>query len=161
MNRGKLIIFLMLGAGIAAAVAAVWYQHSLTWRPLALWGTTVAGLINRSDRMELHRLSAEPDRAAAEKRDISRSRGAVHFRRSLLEEGSFDWERDTRGVRPEWDYLVRFEGDGSWATISFDLDQNVAHLTGWEDRLVAISQRTAEGLSTFFAEQFSGEGETK
>ena len=65
------------------------------------------------------------------------------------------------GVRPEWDYLVRFEGDGSWATISFDLDQNVAHLTGWEDRLVAISPRTAEGLQTFFAEQFNDGGETK
>ncbi len=161
MNRGKLIIFLMLGAGIAAAVAAVWYQHQLTRRPLALWGTTVAGLINGSDRMELHQLTPEADSAGAEKRDISRAHGAVHFRRSLLEEGSFDWERDTRGVRPEWDYLVRFEGDGSWATISFDLDQNVAHLTGWEDRLVAISPRTAEGLQTFFAEQFNGGGETK
>jgi hypothetical protein len=159
MNRGKLIIVLMLGAGVAAAIAAVWYQHQLTRRPLALWGTTVAELINGADRMELHRLS-EADSAGAEKRDISRARGAIHFRRSLLEEGSFDWQRETRGVRPEWDYLVRFEDDAGWATIAFDLDANVAQLTGWDDRLVALSPRTAEGLKIFFAEQFN-DGDSK
>jgi hypothetical protein len=158
MNRGKLIIVLMVGAGLAAAGVAVWYQYQLTRRPLALWGTAVAGLINRADRVELHRLSPEAESAGAEKRDISRARGAIHFRRSLLEDGSFDWERDARGVRPQWDYLVRFEGENGWATISFDLDENVAQLTGWNDRLIALSPRTAKGLKTFFAEQFSDDG---
>jgi hypothetical protein len=159
MNRGKLIIVLMVGAGVAAAIAAVWYQRQLTRRPLALWGAAVAKLINDAERVELHRLSMEAESPGAEKRDISRARGAIHFRRSLLEDGSFEWERDTRGVRPQWDYLVRFEGDDGWATISFDLDENVAQLAGWEDRLTALSPRTAEGLGVFFSEQFEGKSE--
>jgi hypothetical protein len=159
MNRGKLIILLMVGAGVAAAGTAVWYQYQLTRRPLALWGSTVAKLINNAGRVELHRLTPEAESAGAENRDISGARGAIHFRRSLLEDGSFDWERDTRGARPRWDYLVRFEGDDGWATISFDLDENVAQLTGWNDRLIALSPRTAEGLKTFFAEQFESKSE--
>jgi hypothetical protein len=158
MNRGKLIILVMVGAGVAAASVAVWYQYQLTRRPLALWGSAVANLIKSAERMELHRLTPEAESAGAEKREISRARGVIHFRRSLLEDGGFQWDRDTRGVRPQWDYLVRFEGDDGWATISFDLDENVAQLAGWNDRLVALSPRTAEGLKTFFAEQFSDDG---
>ena len=112
------------------------------------------GLVGNGSREADQRRGAH----GTEKRDISRARGAIHFRRSLLEDGSFDWERDTRGVRPQWDYLVRFEGDDGWATISFDLDENVAQLAGWDNRLIALSPRTAEGLKVFFAEQFSDDG---
>jgi hypothetical protein len=154
-NRGTILVTLLVAAGLAAAIAAVWNQYSQTHRALKFWGAEVAQLIETATTVELIDLAARrardtggaTDSPYPPPLDISRARGLIHFRRSLLEDANFDWTAKVDIVPDhEWDYAVLFLDNVDRVTVLFDLDRGVV------DAAVLIP-KTARGIEEFFAEQ--------
>ena len=169
-NRGVLLVLLLLLAGLAAAIGAYWYQYRQTRHALAFWDGEVASLINRAPLIELVRFgSSESDstsadvRSANDRADISSAPGVVHFRRSLLEDASFDWEA-TPSIASDkigWDYAVQFSDQQTSATILVDFDEHIVALSPSNDRLAKLNDKMAAGAARFFAEQFAKSAATR
>jgi hypothetical protein len=161
-NRGAILVVLLLGTGLVAAVAAVWNQYRQTHRALAFWGTTDAGLINSAPTVVLinwtGKGAAEGEPADGDGRDkrldISRVPGLIHFRHSLLEDRSFEWdiELPRRSVQI-WDYAVQFSDGESMLVVRFNLRQRLVADNAIIPRIAVLTERTAQGLEQFFTEQ--------
>ena len=171
-NRGVILVLFLLAAGMAATGGAIWYQHRQSRQMLRFWGPDVAQLIDSAPKVELFALSSgnvpaveENNPASSAAIDISDARGLIHFRRSLLEDGSFDAVNVEQSVPSEadWDYAVRFSNADSSVLVVFNLDDRrlVKKTAGnlADDRGVAlISERVAQGLATFFEDQTQTSG---
>jgi hypothetical protein len=108
--------------------------------------------------------SNSPDVPSANDRaDISSAPGVVHFRRSLLEDASFEWEAIPSIAldKIEWDCAVKFSDQQTSATILFDLDEHVVALSPSTDRLARFNDKMAAGAARFFAEQFPKSAATR
>jgi hypothetical protein len=158
-NHGAILVLLLLAAGLTAAGAAIWHQYRQTRRALEYWGTEVADLIGNASSVEL--ATWQPPSADARSNqadpqrpwfDISKARGLVHFRRSLLEDENFVWD-DTPPARDiEWDYAVRFGGDKDDAELVFDLDRGLVAERSHADVPAILTARMVIGLAHFFEE---------
>jgi hypothetical protein len=166
MNRGTHLVILMLVAGLAAAVGAIWHQYRQTRETLRLWGPEMAGLIDRGRSVLLTdwrhgdpRKIAEDDpaRGDALKVDISDARGLVHFRRSLLEKASSELDDEGSVQRPqgtafEMQYSVSFTDNRAAEMLGFDLENRIVWHLG---AAAVLTERTAKGMEQFFREKLS------
>ena len=157
-HRGVILVLLLLVAGLAAAGTALWHQYRQTRRALDFWGTGAASLIGDTPSVELTRIPrGQPDgedsdetKNARLRVDLSEARGLVHFRGSLLEDQSFDWDREPPAAAPDWDYLVRFSDDKASVVVAFDLDRRVVGIHEPQGTSAVLTERMAEGLGKFF-----------
>lgn len=166
MNTGKLLVAGLIAAGLAAAMTAWWHQHSQTQAALAFWGGETAGLINRSDRVEVQAIDGvavvsrdrlfQPGSTA---KDITTARGLVHFRHSLLVDASFDWNAELKTV-PAWEYAVRFSDAERDAIVLFDLKNKLAAPLD-DAPMVASMAPIAEGVRTYLDEQFADKADQR
>jgi hypothetical protein len=166
MNRGTLLVILMLAAGLAAAVGAIWHQYRQTHEPLVLWGSEMARLIDRADFVMLtdfrhgdpRKIAENPASRGELRVVISDARGMVHFRRSLLEKSSFELDDEGRVQRSngkvfKLQYAVSFTDDRDRAEmLGFDLDNRLVHHLG---SMAVLTERTAKGMEQFFREKLS------
>jgi hypothetical protein len=160
-NRGVILVLLLLVAGLAAAGSALWHQYRQTHRALDYWGPDVARLIGHAPSVELTARphgksdSIPPDKmkSVPQALDISEARGLVHFRRSLLEDQNFDWDREPPDTAmAHWDYLVRFSDDTDRVVLAFDLDRRLVEAKEPQRAAAALTERMAEGLAQYFEE---------
>ena len=162
-SRGGIVVLVLLAAGLAAALAAVWQQHRQSRRALSYWGVDVVELIDRAERVELFAMKDGISREVSREMDplnfhrlpsidLSHVPGLVHFRHSLLEDINFQWERETTASARQWDYAVRFIHGEHEATILFDLDGRNVRRNGADSPAVGITERMARGFATFFEE---------
>ncbi|MEX2025742.1 MAG: hypothetical protein WEH44_00550, partial [Pirellulaceae bacterium] len=105
VNRGKLVVMLMLLAAVALAAFALWWNVASGRRTLEFWGQEAgARIISPQAAVELLWLEpaasdADSERlsiggrtyAVVQKVEITSARGLVHARHALLEDASIDW----------------------------------------------------------------------
>lgn len=165
-NRGAILVIALAAAGLAAASVAVWYQHRQTRRALDLWGAAAAQRIERAALVELVELlnGTRADGAtgggmwnAKSAIDISRVRGLLHFRRSLLQDANYDWDSEKIPIlsNSDWDYAVRFSDDDGREIVLFDLDHGIVANRGRPERAARVTEKTWRGLGLFFEEAIS------
>src|SRR6185436_17481722 len=101
MNRGKLVIVLIITVALAMSGYAWWYQLQASRRSAEFWGTDAAVLIRYAPQVEFLKLrpqgtSNDPavesvairgvEFEAGAPVDITRSRGMVHARHALVDD---------------------------------------------------------------------------
>ncbi len=163
-NRGKLVIGVILGAGVLAAVAAWWYTYQHGQRILTLWGPEAAYRIRLAPECELLTLEpASSDKAAdlvvdsrpwsvRAQTDISQARGFVHARQALIEDSSYRWDVPSApSAAANWQYAIRFRDSDGETLLLFDL-QRKQILDVQQNRRADIAP-IAAGLVQFFQEQ--------
>jgi hypothetical protein len=166
-NRGAILVTLLLTAGLAAAIAAVWNQYRQTHRALEFWGAEIAQTIDNAPDVELIDLRPprdNPETGAqgptdrSRQADISRAPGLIHFRRSLLEDANFDWATEPALAPGDfWDFAVRFWSNDRTVTVLFDLDRHFVADESSKRQVAALTARSARGLEQFFHEQLQKE----
>jgi hypothetical protein len=167
---GKFALLAVVVLGVAGAVGGWWYQQSLQHRPLKLWGHDAARLFLQAPQVELWRLepvakmaSLAPDFVAAngdafrirERVDVSKARGFLHLRHSLVSDHSFDWSAETSSGPRTWRYALRFSDGDRVATLLVSDDFHDAMLaeTGAEASISPV----AGGIEDLFNEQLRSE----
>lgn len=170
--RGRVLIVGILGVAVLAASFAWWHQKSRGQKAIQYWGASSAYLIRNADCVWLCPLnrrkhavegSEQGDVSGSEKilmdgvewdiawrRDISRARGLIHARQALIEDASFDWDRETPSVDPVWHYLIEFQEGERAMRIVFDKEE---HWIGAVDQGRPQRLNVGAGLRKFLKEQ--------
>jgi hypothetical protein len=156
LNSGKLVILGIVSAAIAAAVVAWWHQYQQGRRALEYWGAAGARLIRTAPEVELLQLAGAENAAATEnvidRREITQARGLVHARQALISDPSFRWDEKPLAT-PDWEYAIVFRDGRQEFTVLVSPKRAWAAEEG--KRAVRLSPTFAQGLSTFFEEQFA------
>jgi hypothetical protein len=148
----------LTAAGLTAASVAVWYQHRQTRRALDFWGAALAQRIEQAAVAELFELNSGKGNGTPRARaaiDISHAPGALHFRRSLLQDANFFWDAQDKPAVSEsdWDFAVRFSDDEGSIVVLFELDQGMIASRDTLERIVPVTEKMRRGLRLFFDEQ--------
>jgi len=122
MQRGRLVILLMLTIGILAGAVSVWVHYQAGRRALKYWGPVGALLLRDADRVRLTRLQPATDAAdvkfkgianrdweAQQTVDVSHRAGVLHIREALLHDSTFDWKAGPGNCQPESLFLFVFQ----------------------------------------------------
>ncbi len=134
MNRGVLVIGVILLLGVAAGGTAVWYHHTQQHRSLDFWGIEAATTIRHPKSVAVLRLQAMTESSVSDdvlqiensnllvlgSIDISDHAGLLHARHALIEDASFDWSRGTSNQHPKWECGLRFKQGESDVNIVLD-----------------------------------------
>lgn len=159
MNRGKLVIVLMLSLAVGLTGYAWWFHYRQSHRVVEQWGSPAARLIRRGEQVWLLRLAPERSGAATEvldisatrfavteRKDISRAAGLIHIRHFLAEDAYYEWDAPADNCQPRWSYAIRFARGEEQLTLVFDRRcQQVMLLPGETTlRLGAVIQRLEE-----------------
>ena len=166
---GKLVIVGIAVVSIAGSVLAVWYHWQLGRQALAYWGPDAAVLIRSAPQVELLRLapakeaeegqSVERLRIGGERfdvvcrSDITEARGLIHARNAFLEDASFDFGATPGDSPANWQWALRFAGEGSEALVAIDADGGLARLIDGPGQSDVSIAPIARGIRTFLAEQ--------
>jgi hypothetical protein len=165
INRGKLVILLMLMTAVAAAGVAWWYQFRQGGKVLQLWGSAAAYRIRLAPKCELWQLAPLSDEenderllvndqawTIAARRDITEARGLVHARQALIQDANYLFEVPPHDKLPDWSYALRFQDESGQTLLVFALADGWVFepQSGRYARLTPI----IGGLQKFFREQF-------
>lgn len=165
MNRGKLLILIMLTAGLTAGIVAWWHQYQQGVRVLELWDAEMAFQIRMAPECQLMRLSQpgiesnEQISIAGElwgvgdQVDIGKARGIVHARQALISDASYKWDT-VPPAQPVWTEAIRFGSGPLQQTFAFDLKQGVIRNVEHGNQANLAPHVTA-GLRTFLDEQWA------
>jgi hypothetical protein len=153
-NRGALLVLVLLATGIAVGASAVWYHRQQTRRPLELWGTDGARLIERAPEVTLYRLSpaanAKPPNAQtidiggqlyqlSGSHDMAGAAGFSHARWGLCQDSSFDWQANCGDCKePRWNFAIRFADGEAQTMLALDTGCGTVTQVG-SQRCVAIT----------------------
>jgi len=142
-GRGQYAVLGMIGVAVLAAAFAWWWNYSRSQRPMALFGPEAAALIKNAPQVKL-----SFDNVA--ETDISRARGLLNARTSLLNDASYDWPSPAHFQTAQaW---IRFaEGDQA-VTVFFDLEHECIQVSG-NCQTAKLSKKAAEGWNRYLARQ--------
>ena len=166
-DRGKLVILIIFGLGLAATAFSWCYRVQSGNQALRFWGSDAAGLIRHAPRVELLLLDpAESSRTTGattflaigrrrvpitSRPDISQAPGLLHARQALLEDASFAWDDSGNREPLDWRFAFRFSDRGKQCTIALDSACLYAQLCE-NGRPVSV-RPISGGLLTFILEQ--------
>lgn len=166
MQRGKIVILVMVAVAIALASFAWWHRYQQGRRSLQLWGTQSAQLIRHARHVELLTLGTAPPRDGEEsleiegrqvgivkREDISATRGLVHARHVLIEDASFDWDRTAADCGGDWSYALQFSEGKEKVTLALDLKCGRALLLEKQTD-VRIIERISKALAKYIGDHF-------
>jgi hypothetical protein len=165
--QGKLVVVMIFLVATLAAVFAIWYRYSQTYRAVQFWGAPTAKLIARAPEAEVlwlgpfeadsvgetlevdgHRVSVLARQDAS---DVHVARGILNVRNALGVNASFDWEALDK-CSPTWQYAIRLADGTNDVTLLLSLDCPRARRL---DRPGEVSVAPiAESLRGFFEERF-------
>jgi len=134
MNRGKLVIVVMVTVGLVLASFAWWNRWSRSQRVITHWGPQAATVIRKGEIVELlwlgdidsadtHNLVAltGKPRKIVQHMNITKAAGLIHARHQLLQDGAFNWEQPRpAGCKPQWNMAIRFVRGQEVATVVLD-----------------------------------------
>ncbi len=177
MNRGRIVIFVILGLAIGATVFAAWFRWSQGHRVLEFLGPTACQQIRMAPKVELiwieppqfgtaprQRVSADESisingivHRVLGRADISSVRGLIHARQSLVQDATYRWnEPPSPSLSSEWSHALIFS-DPANATNStvllFDLSSDDWGLVRQLEGSEALRLTIPGGFRTFFSEQ--------
>jgi hypothetical protein len=171
MNRGKIIILLVLSVAIGFSGYGVWYRHQQMHRVLDALSPRVAQLIAYAAHVELLELGAEdgpasePEktvsiqskkRSIAARKVVGESKGFSNLRADLVRDSSYDWNKPEAKLHDNgvatWQYVIVFNDGLDEARLAFDTDHCRVLLL---DSGPALSiNPICEATGAFFLEQF-------
>ena len=157
MNRGKIVIVMMLVVGVGLASFAWWHRWRRSRAVLTSWGSQAADAIRNGEKVDLFRIgparqgrgtNAEEITVGTQRyllfdrRDITNSAGLIHARHHLLHEQGFAWHAGDAEIEPTWDFVLRFTKGQSVATMALDFSGQRARLLE-RDREVSMAPISA------------------
>lgn len=168
MNRGILVIALILLMGIIGGSAAVWFHHSRQHRALDFWGIDAATIIRHAEKVEVSKQKklAKDDPQTnvihlngarywpVETKEITTLPGLLHARHALIEDASFDWQPDPTNCKPKWEYAITFRRNRLLVTILIDFNCRLI----WchrNKKTVRLDERILNGFKQFTVDVFS------
>lgn len=156
---GKLAISVALTVSLLGVGFAWQYYRVLQRRSLEYWSPAKADIIMHAERVEALRLEPAPGdqglpdeqvlRAGdsvfriAEIRPATQARGLVHVRHALINGATFTDFFDARDVI-DWQYALRFHGEGQAVTVLFECRN---HLVALPEKETVASVKTAAGAA--------------
>jgi hypothetical protein len=170
MNPGKLLILLMIVAGVAAGALKIWKQHQHMDQVLAAYSPQVVRLIAEAPQVEL--LKLEPISTSAEngaektieiagekyeivgRKNVESAKGFADVRDRLVDDASYSWNAkfDHKGF---WKYVLLFSDGNQQARIAFSIPrERVAYVKALDEGPTISARPIADGLESFFAAQF-------
>lgn len=167
LNRGKLAVVTMFVVALAAAGTAWWFNFNRGRQTLEFYGRDAALMIRTAPHVELLVLTPEGDSMnepseemltlnnqrlrVAQRHDMSKAKGLINARTSLLADSSYHWDTDPGDCQPRIEYAVRYRGQTT-ATLAFDFNcQQVWHVES--GRSATIISKVAEGWQSFLTRQ--------
>jgi hypothetical protein len=170
MNSGKLLIVLLVAAGLAAGGLKIWKQHQHMDQVLKTLSPQVVRLIAEAPQAELLKLN--PDSTAAERgaentieiagemyeivgrKNVASAKGFADVRDRLVDDASYGWN-DKFEHKGFWKYVLVFAEGKEQARIAFSIPrERVAYVKVLADGSTISARPIADGLETFFAAQF-------
>src|SRR3954469_7082023 len=143
--RGQFLVIAMLGVAVAAATFAWWWNFQRGRKALEFYGPAAATLIRTAPKVELSR-DGEPVR------DISKAKGLLNARTSLLGDASYQWNAE--GQFANSDATLRFTDGERSVLVSFDFENQTISANR---KIVLLSQKTADGWRIYL-ERLGPEG---
>jgi hypothetical protein len=172
--NGKLVTILLVGIALAMASYAWWFQFSRGQRALAYWQGANAAVIRHGEAADLLVLQSPDDAGNDEavptlsidgreyrvtKRvTLDQAPGFVHARHALIDDGSYQWEKEPQGELT-WSHALVFENKAKQrVTVVIALPGGFLR-TQQGERPLAMSKILQSGLGTFFQEQLEPEAD--
>ncbi len=166
-NSGKWLIAFIFGTALVMAIFAWSFQFLRGRRVLELYGADSARLIRvEAEKVELLRLgeaAADASRETLEINhqryvvedtlDISRAQGLIHARQALIEDSSYDWDRDAKDCVPNWSFALRFSHGDAHATAAIDVDCRRLMIAETSSS-APLAEHFQKGLQTFVDEKW-------
>ncbi len=140
MNRGKIIILLILTAAIAVSGYGVWYRHHQMRRVLAAFSAPSAQQIAYAPETEILRLAAQGEattgadhnieighqpHSVLNRKVIHDSKGFSNLRADLVRDSSYDWtatEPAETNDSANWQYILVFRDGADEVRLAVDID---------------------------------------
>jgi len=177
-RSGKLVIFVIVAVGLAAALFAAWHQYETTRQTHRFWGADHASLIARAPKVEALWLDPFPAKGSAcpdpleipggtacvlGRRDVSQAPGISNLRHGLTQDATFQWKvepPDAVDSLTNWEFALRFDDNGREVVLVFDVfDQAKGQVAAADtSRAVMLDPSVAAEFAKFFTEHF---GDTK
>lgn len=145
-QQGHFIVIVMFVVAFAAAAFAWWWNFQRGRRALEFYGPEAATLIRTAPKVELLR-DGEPVR------DISKAKGLLNARTSLLSDASF--ERNHASEFAKSDATLRFSDGQRSVLVSFEFENRTISANCKTARL---NPKTADGWRRYLERQ---RGETQ
>jgi hypothetical protein len=175
-NRGKILILLIIAAGVAAGTLKVWQQHRHMDQILAKLSPSVVRLIAEAPEVELLRLQlvAEPENSAAtanfleiegrtyeivDRKSLIGAKGLADVRDRLVNDASYAWNTVFESGPGTWNYVLQFTDGSEQARLAFDIREKTATIMLLPSGAPVSAHLIADGLATFFAAQFEKKSE--
>lgn len=146
-GSGARAVVAMFAVALAAAAFAWWWNFQRGQRALEFYGPEAATLIRTAPKVELLR-NEEPVR------DISKAKGLLNARTSLLGDAGYDWNREASFVN--FDASLRFTAGNQSVTVFFDFENRSIEIA-CSDKRVTLSQKTAAGWRNYLERQLGEE----
>jgi hypothetical protein len=138
---GHFVVIAMLAIALAAAGFAWWWNLQRGRRALEFYGPEAATLIRTAPNVELLR-EGEPVR------DISKAKGLLNARTSLLGDASYHWASE--GQFAKSDATLRFSDGERSVLVSFDFENRTISANY---KTAVLSQKTADGWRSYLERQ--------
>lgn len=179
MNRGKLLILLMIAAGVVAGGLKIWKQHHHMDKVLENLSPEVARLIAQAPRAELLQVRLIPksdsplegdhlpiegnDFQIVARKDIASSKGFIDVRDRLVDDASYNaWKVKLDPSPKFWQYVLVFTEGDQHARLAFEFaDGGIALVKLLDDGPYFIANPIADGLKSFFEAQFENQPQPK
>ncbi len=175
LNRGKLVILVMVFLGCATGVLSISYHHGLSRRSIAWWGPEQIELIAQAPHVEAMRIfpagssdapSGIVGYTGADRKIVDALPGVDHLRHGLLEDANFRWQDSTNSEQASGDSPISTAPVWAYALLFTDRDKQLWVLFDAEGTRLGRSDRDAtlpiaehsRGWQEFFREQFSAAG---
>lgn len=133
----------MFALALVMAAFAWWWNLQRGHRALEFYGAEAATLIRTASKVELLR-NAEPVR------DISKAKGLINARTSLLGDASYEWDEPARVAN--FDVAVRFTSGDRSVTVFFDFETRGIQIA-CSDKSAKLTQKTAAGWQSYLERQ--------
>lgn len=180
VKRDRAVILVILGLAVFATVFATWFRWSQGHRAQEYWGVDVARQIRFAPKVELIWLdspvfsgrpaTSQAGMAAAstsdtlmidgirwnilKRTDITKARGLVHARQSLIQDATFQWDETTWGPDSSWTHALAISDTaGESITLLFDLGDPTEGFVREQNSQEKIQLTIPQGFKTFFSEQ--------
>jgi hypothetical protein len=148
-RQGQYVVLAMIGLAIAAAMFAWWWNYGRSQRPMELFGPEAATLIRTAPQVEI--LVSEPTGNI----EISKARGLLNARTSLLSDASYEWSSPTHFNNAQ--AAVKFSQGNQSVIVFFDFENRSVQVSG-TGRTATLVKKTAEGWRAYIARQIENPG---
>jgi len=147
-STGRAAVLAMIAVAVLAAGFSWWWNFNRGRKSLEFYGAEAATLIRTAPKVEI--LRPEPEANI----DISKAPGLLNARASLLSDASYEWNAAHTSQESPL-FSVRFSRGERSVVVTFDFENRTVRHSN-NERVVALTPKTAEGWQSYLARQTNG-----